>query len=34
MMKYSGMTGMLGNKIFLNSNIFIDCVDKKIAITD
>lgn len=34
MMKFSGMTGMLGNKIFLNNRIFIDCVDKKIGITD
>ncbi|WP_313101329.1 hypothetical protein [Epilithonimonas sp.] len=32
MMKYSGMTGMLGNKIFMNNSIFIDCVDKKIGI--
>ncbi len=32
MMKYSGMTGMLGNKIFLNNSIFIDCIDKKIGI--
>lgn len=34
MMKFSGMTGMLGNKIFLNNRIFIDCVDKKITIKD
>lgn len=34
MMKYSGMTGMLGNKIFLNNSIFIDCIDKKIGIID
>ncbi|WP_312418830.1 hypothetical protein [Epilithonimonas sp.] len=34
MMKYSGMTGMLGNKIFMNNSIFIDCVDKKIGIID
>ncbi len=32
MMKFSGMTGMLGNKIFLNNSIFIDCIDKKIGI--
>lgn len=34
MMKYSGMTGMLGNKIFLDNSIFIDGVDKKIGIID
>ena len=34
MMKFSGMTGMLGNKIFLNNRIFIDGANKKIAITD
>ena len=34
MMKFSGMTGMLGNKIFLNNSIFIDCGDKKIGIID
>jgi hypothetical protein len=34
MMKFSGMTGMLGNKIFLNNSIFIDCVEKKIGIID
>lgn len=32
MMKFSGMTGMLGNKIFLNNRIFIDGVDNKIGI--
>ncbi|WP_312824333.1 hypothetical protein [Epilithonimonas sp.] len=32
MMKYSGMTGMLGNKIFLNNSIFIDCVDNKFGL--
>ncbi|MPT32787.1 MAG: hypothetical protein E2600_14225 [Chryseobacterium sp.] len=34
MMKFSGMTGMLGNKIFLNNRIFIDCIDNKIGIID
>lgn len=34
MMKFSGMMGMLGNKIFLNNSIFIDCGDKKIGIID
>ncbi len=32
MMKFSGMTGMLGNKIFLSNNIFIDCKENKIGI--
>lgn len=32
MMKFSGMTGMLGNKIFLNNSIFIDCANHKIGI--
>ena len=32
MMKFSGMTGMLGNKIFLNNNIYIDCTQNKIGI--
>lgn len=32
MMKYSGMTGMLGNKIFLNSELFIDCINNKMGI--
>lgn len=32
LMKFSGMTGMLGNKIFLKNSIFIDCKDLKIAI--
>lgn len=32
LMKFSGMTGMLGNKIFLNSSIYIDCKDDKISI--
>ncbi len=34
MMKFSGMTGMLGNKIFLNYRIFIDCTGEKISIID
>lgn len=34
MMKFSGMMGMLGNKIFLNNCIFIDGANQKIAITD
>ncbi len=32
LMKFSGMTGMLGNKIFLNSIIYIDCIGKKMGI--
>ena len=32
MMKFSGMTGMLGNKIFLKNSIYIDCIDNKIGI--
>jgi hypothetical protein len=32
MMKFSGMTGMLGNKIFLNSSLYIDCAQGKIRI--
>jgi len=32
LMKYSGMTGMLGNKIFLNHCIYIDCFENKIGI--
>ncbi|MFC6095716.1 hypothetical protein ACFPVY_03580 [Flavobacterium qiangtangense] len=32
MMKFSGMTGMLGNKIFLKNCIYIDCIDNKIGI--
>ncbi|MCD9854637.1 hypothetical protein LUD75_07955 [Epilithonimonas sp. JDS] len=32
LMKFSGMTGMLGNKIFLKNSIFIDCKDFKIGI--
>lgn len=34
MMKFSGMTAMLGNKIFLNNIIFIDCKQNKIGIID
>lgn len=32
MMKFSGMTGMLGNKIFSNNIMYIDCTQNKIAI--
>jgi len=32
MMKFSGMTGMLGNKIFLNNSLYIDCIQNKIGI--
>jgi hypothetical protein len=32
MMKFSGMTGMLGNKIFLNNCLYIDCIENKIGI--
>ncbi|WP_026705875.1 hypothetical protein [Flavobacterium soli] len=32
MMKFSGMTGMLGNKIFLNNNLFFDCTQNKMGI--
>ena len=32
MMKFSGMTGMLGNKIFLNNSLYIDCLENKIRI--
>lgn len=32
LMKFSGMSGMLGNKIFLNHKIYIDCPEKKIGI--
>lgn len=32
MMKFSGMTGMLGNKIFLNNSLYIDCSENKIRI--
>jgi len=32
LMKFSGMTGMLGNKMFLNNKIYIDCSQEKIGI--
>jgi len=32
LMKYAGMTGMLGNKIFLNHCIYLDCSENKIGI--
>ncbi|WP_265427092.1 hypothetical protein [Chryseobacterium sp. YIM B08800] len=32
LMKFSGMTGMLGNKIFLNNSLYIDCKEEKISI--
>ena len=32
LMKFSGMTGMLGNKIFLNNCLYIDCTQNKMAI--
>lgn len=32
LMKFSGMTGMLGNKIFLNNSLYIDCSENKIGI--
>lgn len=32
MMKFSGMTGMLGNKIFIKNSIYIDCSNNKIGI--
>ena len=32
MMKFSGMTGMLGNKIFLNNSLYIDCTQNKMGI--
>jgi len=32
LMKFSGITGMLGNKIFLNNCILIDCPENKIGI--
>lgn len=31
MMKFSGMSGMLGNKVFLHQSIFIDCNNEKIG---
>jgi len=32
LMKFSGMTGMLGNKFFLENKIYLDCLTEKIAI--
>ena len=32
LMKFSGMSGMLGNKIFLENSIFINCSENKIGI--
>lgn len=32
LMKFSGMTGMLGNKIFLNNSLYIDCMQNKMGI--
>lgn len=32
LMKFSGMTGMLGNKIFLKNTLYIDCKEEKISI--
>ncbi len=32
LMKFSGMTGMLGNKIFLKNILYLDCKNEKIAI--
>lgn len=32
LMKFSGMSGMLGNKIFLKNSLFIDCSSSKIGI--
>jgi predicted aspartyl protease len=32
MMKFSGITGMLGNKVFLNNSLYIDCTQNKIGI--
>ena len=32
LMKYSGMTGMLGNKIFLDHSLYLDCSENKIGI--
>jgi predicted aspartyl protease len=32
MMKFSGMTGMLGNKLFLNNGLYIDCIQNKMGI--
>lgn len=32
LMKFSGMSGMLGNKILLKNSLFIDCTDRKFGI--
>lgn len=32
LMKFSGMTGMLGNKILLKNSLYIDCKEEKISI--
>ncbi|WP_407534675.1 hypothetical protein [Elizabethkingia miricola] len=32
MMKFSGMTGMLGNQIFINNILYIDCFNHKLGI--
>lgn len=32
LMKFSGMTGMLGNKVFLKNKIYIDCAHEKIGV--
>ncbi len=32
MMKFSGMTGMLGNRLFLNNSLYIDCWQSKMGI--
>lgn len=32
LMKFSGMTGMLGNKLFLNHSLYIDCIENKMGI--
>lgn len=32
LMKFSGMTGMLGNRVFLNSILYLDCKDEKFVL--
>ncbi|WP_372482954.1 hypothetical protein AB9J70_15205 [Elizabethkingia anophelis] len=32
MMKFSGMTGMLGNQIFMNNSLYIDCLNHKLGV--
>ena len=32
MMKFSGMTGMLGNQIFMNNSLYIDCFNHKLGV--